>query len=500
MPWGQASIAKSYPWRAHLWYVFSAYLFGASTAEVEYFNYWNRTLTNQYTAANLQSGDNDRFVPFALLYLSESDPQVNYRTALPYQLVANAVDTDTQRSLDMWVSRTGWTSSSDSLVFMQAYIPTYNNDHIGQGAAGSYKVYKNGWTLVESNNSTNNAVGTGYGGSSNGTVNMPFFGTGSQLTTSATGVGIDRSKSDDATNAYSYVRVNSRAAYLSATKASRVLRYLVHFKKTGTQDYLIDYDDLGSSSGISKTVYMLYDKSVSTTMTSGTLPSLVWTKTGSARVSTKIVLPSGTGALITTPQYVTTFAHQVPICASLDGASCDSRNTAAEFLFVHRVSSNTSDSMPTVGLLGTIDANFRGVQIEGTDPKVAIFPKLGVSRTSTSFTTTHTGTAQIMITGLETGTYTLARDATPVCSDVTVDENEALYCETTAGAITVTAGPKPVAPIRRAGSSGDGIGNNTMAAWLVDWIMSTRPYAQGTNTANTFAQLETKTWASIKRW
>ena len=42
--------------------------------------------------------------------------------------------------------------------------------------------------------------------------------------------------------------------------------------------------------------------------------------------------------------------------------------------------------------------------------------------------------------------------------------------------------------------------NSTIAAWLVDWIMSTRPHAQGTVTANTYVQLETKTWAAIKRW
>ncbi len=42
--------------------------------------------------------------------------------------------------------------------------------------------------------------------------------------------------------------------------------------------------------------------------------------------------------------------------------------------------------------------------------------------------------------------------------------------------------------------------NSTLAAWLVDWIMSTRPYAQGTVTANTYVQLETKTWAAVKRW
>lgn len=58
----------------------------------------------------------------------------------------------------------------------------------------------------------------------------------------------------------------------------------------------------------------------------------------------------------------------------------------------------------------------------------------------------------------------------------------------------------PMAPIRRATASGHGIGKSVMVAWLVDWIMSTRPHAQGTITANTLAQLETKTWAAIQRW
>ena len=61
-------------------------------------------------------------------------------------------------------------------------------------------------------------------------------------------------------------------------------------------------------------------------------------------------------------------------------------------------------------------------------------------------------------------------------------------------------GRDPVAPVRRAVSSGHGIGKSTMAAWLVCWIMSTRPHAQGTVTANTHVQLSTKTWAAVKKW
>jgi hypothetical protein len=61
-------------------------------------------------------------------------------------------------------------------------------------------------------------------------------------------------------------------------------------------------------------------------------------------------------------------------------------------------------------------------------------------------------------------------------------------------------GVSAVPPIRVAVSSGHGIGKSTFVAWIACWILSTRPDSQGTVTANTFPQLETKTWAAIQRW
>lgn len=57
-----------------------------------------------------------------------------------------------------------------------------------------------------------------------------------------------------------------------------------------------------------------------------------------------------------------------------------------------------------------------------------------------------------------------------------------------------------VRAIREAVASGHGIGKSAITAWLVDWIMSTRPYARGTVTATTLPQLESKTWAEIAKW
>jgi len=61
-------------------------------------------------------------------------------------------------------------------------------------------------------------------------------------------------------------------------------------------------------------------------------------------------------------------------------------------------------------------------------------------------------------------------------------------------------GTTPVLPIREAISSGHGIGKSTTSGWITDWILSTRPYSVGTVTANTYLQLQTKTWPAILKW
>jgi len=61
-------------------------------------------------------------------------------------------------------------------------------------------------------------------------------------------------------------------------------------------------------------------------------------------------------------------------------------------------------------------------------------------------------------------------------------------------------GTNPVLPIRECISSGHGIGKSTTSAWISDWILSTRPYSVGTITANTYLQLQLKTWPALLRW
>lgn len=61
-------------------------------------------------------------------------------------------------------------------------------------------------------------------------------------------------------------------------------------------------------------------------------------------------------------------------------------------------------------------------------------------------------------------------------------------------------GKHAVEPIQYAVASGHGIGKSVMVAWLIKFIMDTRPFCRGTVTANTADQLRSKTWAELGKW
>jgi len=61
-------------------------------------------------------------------------------------------------------------------------------------------------------------------------------------------------------------------------------------------------------------------------------------------------------------------------------------------------------------------------------------------------------------------------------------------------------GANAVDPLNYATVSGHGIGKSTLVAWIIKFIMDTRPMSKGTVTANTAEQLKTKTWAELGKW
>lgn len=54
--------------------------------------------------------------------------------------------------------------------------------------------------------------------------------------------------------------------------------------------------------------------------------------------------------------------------------------------------------------------------------------------------------------------------------------------------------------LQEAVASGHGVGKSTETSWLILWAMSTRPHLAGWVTANTQAQLKSKTWRELSVW
>ena len=350
LPWGQADIATTTSYAAQNWFPFIEYLFGASANEQKYWNYWQKTYANLYTSATLSGSNGFYQIPWAIMWLNESDPTTNFTTALPLQRTFNVNDNSSTKALNWWISRTGWTST-DTLVALSAYQTIYNSDHMGNGNHGGYRIYRGAWQLTENTNSGNTHTGTSY--NTNGFVNTPVFGgINPQIVNSLNqpGVTISGSFADDAGGKYAFARVNMQPSYVSTAHATRALRYIAHMKKPGSQDYVVVYDDVASSSGNTKAMALSFDKQASgTAMTTATLPNLVWTGTN-GRLNTQVLLPSGANAVLAANSPSPTNAYESNVCISADSTTCDATNTSGEFLVAHMPSTNTSSTMPTTAL------------------------------------------------------------------------------------------------------------------------------------------------------
>ena len=61
-------------------------------------------------------------------------------------------------------------------------------------------------------------------------------------------------------------------------------------------------------------------------------------------------------------------------------------------------------------------------------------------------------------------------------------------------------GTSSVLPIRKSVSSGHGTGKSCLSAWIILFLMHTRPHMQGVVTAATDTQLNARTWGQLTQW
>ncbi len=436
------------------------------TPEGEYLNYWAQNLwqtcpnggysgntpgTNlMFTNTSLGSGQFGGISQhWAYLYMDSAYPT---NSSLPTGSVDNCSDagcsgqvpTTTALPMAGMISRTGYSSITDTLVnFYALAIPEVDHTLPEDGAfnPADYRIFKGGFLLGDDSATYNN------GGPSAMTISLNGDG---NISTAIPFVALMPAGANDPSNRYTYALVDATKSYNSAAKATAVERYLVHFKKPGTQDFVVVYDYVAAAAGEQMQTYLHYPQKGSTSLSGATVTSS-FSGTGhsdATQLLSQVLAPQGTNSVYTyTNNSNGSYSggngdtFRVSLCASSNGSSCSTTNTVGEFAVVHEPVAGSSNSLPATEMLSTIDASHRGIEIDGASPKVAVFP-IGPSEptfTTATFTTAHPGSAQYLVAGLAPGTYNVTLNGAAIVTGAAVSAgNNSLYFESTAGAIVVS--------------------------------------------------------------
>ena len=432
-----------------------------NSIESQLFNWWARNSWNAWNSPTVAGG---AALPWMYLAFDPSLVSTPVSTQ-PTQYLFNDTDwaecaslglsCDSKNQFGSVISRTGFSKAptSDTLLFINAHdLNTDLDSHTGLISAGSYQLGKNGFLVSE-----DSVYGAGYAPNQKNTIQI-----GNDTTNfgfrSATGAligdaSIERwagaNPTGDSQSRYMYASVNLTGTYKSTANATRVLRQYVHFKKPTATDFVVIYDDVALSAGNAIKAFMHFQNPTRTTIDG--VNKIVTSIGSSGRVNSKVLSPAG-NVIITTDNASGTYTggagktFRTTICPSTDGTTCSSQTTSLQSFTVHQPLSNTTGALPSIGLVST-DANSAGIEIGGADPKVAVFAKSGVDKNATSFTTTHSGTAQYLVSGLIPGRYDVKKDGVDLSSNNLVNfSDNSLYFESTKGAFQVFIVGSPLPP------------------------------------------------------
>jgi hypothetical protein len=437
--------------------------------EAAYLNYYMRQTRGDFTSSLIKIGS-CLACPVAYAFSDPTYTSTDYTQLLPtsHAFIHTDVEaTSPTTNTDMIIDRTGWTSANDTLLHIMAVDIERDTNHLSSTTNGtynpaSYSIYKHHQLLGE-DSGTGLQAANGYtnwdsksmymeiGGiedlkDANGTtvfadVEVPRYGDG--------GTGLNKNK-------YMYAMVDASGAYNATASINRMNRHFVDFKG-GSQQFILVYDDVQTTSGKMKRTYLHYPNN-------GQNGEGLTTYTQASNSVTSFDAPGGTALLSQvffpgTPgyTYVDNFnglytggvgqTFRVSICAGsgTDASGCDTTNTQAEFLVVHMPAANQSATLPPMDLITSIDPNFRGLEIGGAAPKVALFARNGALNNGVSnFTAQYPGTIQFLVSGLAAGRYSVWKDGTQIAASLAVaDRDNSLYFESAAGTFSIVAVAPP---------------------------------------------------------
>ena len=367
---------------------------------------------------------------------------------------------------DGMVSRTSWTDKSATHVLFEAR--TYWSQHDVPGS-GMLRIYKTGHLL----NSDNNPPGAGQEQSDTMTIDVvPKLGAqkapqamhGEQDNTPSTANIVRWASANHGAWDTAYGDAGSRYAYALAdlsgmyrTTYNRVQRHVAHFKKSGTEEIVMQFDDIDVSNAPTSVETHVHYPQTGETNVDGYNEGLTTCpgQNGCGGLNTdRLILsqedggtdahnPPRTNGIITrffSPgvEFVRDdgvsytggqgHTHRVSIC----GGACGSTASVLESLVVHKITGTLGDTVLTAKAL-TPDPKWMGIQ---TLDKVALFARNGVTPIFVNVQTDHTGIAQYLVAGLQQGfTYRVYHNDndSDVIRQMVLENDNTLYFEAPAG-------------------------------------------------------------------
>ncbi len=483
VPGGKWGAPSTFAWDIlhSQWMGLLTYMYPTSD-EAKYFTWWFRdpSARNAYSSSFSWNAANSYAVPPNWIFSDPNQTQSSLANG-PTQYLFRGTDQaecayyrfncTPSYYVGAWASRSSNTAAAGTLLFVDAQ-GFWAGDHAGPKESGEYQISKNGIYLLGGNSSANNCDSScNHGGQDTTTIEfgdqstwLDQNGTSFFVSTIPRWSGTD--PTGDSQNRYSYGLVDVRGQYKPTANITRALRHIVHFKKAGTPEFIIAYDDLATSSGLAKATYLHFNLNNPWPARPNPYPggvirsgAAITSSQSNAWLGTTLLTPSGQTNFVNEASWAGPDAYGVKVCAAstISPTTCDPGNLAAEWIAVHKLATSTA-SMPP--LTQPTAANFRVVQ--ANDPagaKVAAFGTSGGTFTSAVFTTTHGGIAQYLIAGLSPGTYTVALNGTALLSNQNVASGDnTLYFESASGAISITQSGAAPGPIQ-CDLNGDGLVN-----------------------------------------
>ena len=441
----------------------------AGSDEAQYLTYFAKNVRGDYTKSGLNIGS-CYACPFYYAFSDPSSNGIDYRTLINTSKAFIHTDveaTSPTTNTSMIIDRTGFSSPSDTILHIMAVDVERDTNHLSSATTGSsnpasYSVYKNGYLLAED-------LGRGVMRSAGGYVNwdqksmyMEIGGIedlkDSNGTTVFADVEVPRyadGGSGPNMNKYMYALVDASGAYNATAAITRLNRHFIDFKG-GTQQAIVVYDDVQTSSGKLKRTYLHYPnngQSGEGTTTFSQANSSITSIGGPSggALLTKVLFPGVPGfTYVDSPDGTypggvgQTFRVSICAGAGASASGCDANNTQGEFVVVHLPMMAQGNLTAAANLMAAVDPGFIGVEVAGVSPKIAVLSRGGLLQDHVSFSSSQPLNSQIMVAGLAAGVYDVTRDGSRIATITVSDHDNTLYFESTGGAFvisTVGAGP-----------------------------------------------------------